>query len=520
VPVGIEAELYIAGASVATGYLNKPAETAAAFMDDPFNAGDRMYKTGDKVKFNSDGELIFAGRVDDQFKIRGFRVEPGEIETALAGHTDIRTIVVKPWMNEKTGLKSLAAYFVPANPNYNISSIRKFAQEQLPDYMVPAYYVALDSMPMTPNGKINRKALPAPSGAAGADNDLETVIEPQSPLEMQIRLALSKILNKNNIDGNLNLFSIGIDSLSAIKLMLEIQTQTGAKMPVEKLYESKSINAICEYIQSCHGHEQTWSQVVKLASGGNKPPLFLIHTTPGDILGYINLVPRLDNRPVYGIQSLGLNRPEKAHRDIPAMAAQYIEKITLIDPHGPYYLCGWCYGGYVAYEIAQQLTKCGKKVAFLGLIETYPHLRPSFYNYWQRLAAAGEWGIGNYLNYFIFKLKRRLCRDGNIQQLDFVSERFANANNRQEINNMKLVYGYNMDSTDSYYMDYYDGKISLFMVKEQLFGKIPLQKFGWKNLSREIEIFTYDGDHHDILREPVVPIVAADIVQCIANLDK
>ena len=517
VPAGVEGELYIAGASVAQGYLNKPDETASAFMNNPFVKGERMYKTGDRVKFAPNGELIFIGRMDDQFKIRGFRIEPGDIETVLSSHPDIRAAVVKLWPNEKTGLKSLAAYFVPSAKTYNLNNIYEFVKSQLPEYMIPAYFTVIDSIPMTPNGKINRKALPSPEIEIESRQEDKKPSEPSSPLEMQILLAFSKILNIKHIDADTNLLASDIDSLSAIKLMMEIETQTGAKIPVEKLYQSISVNAICNYIHENSGERQVWNPVVKLAAGENKPPLFLIHTTPGDILGYINLVHHLDDRPVYGIQSIGLHSLDRAHKSIEEMAAYYISEILDIYPEGPYLLCGWCFGGYVAFEMAQQLDKMGKRVAFLGLIETYAHLKPLFVNYMQRISAVVQWGPREYVDYLNFKIKRKFHHARNIEQLDFISQRFANAGSEKAINNMKSVYRYNVEAAGGYFMQYYDGKVSLFMAKETLKGKIPLPCYGWKDLSKDLELYTFDSSHVDILRESHVVSVAEKIVKCMTD---
>ncbi len=517
VPAGVVGELYIAGASVAQGYLNKPDETASAFMNNPFVKGERMYKTGDRVKFAPNGELIFIGRMDDQFKIRGFRIEPGDIETVLSSHPDIRAAVVKLWPNEKTGLKSLAAYFVPSAKTYNLNNIYEFVKSQLPEYMIPAYFTVIDSIPMTPNGKINRKALPSPEIEIESRQEDKKPSEPSSPLEMQILLAFSKILNIKHIDADTNLLASDIDSLSAIKLMMEIETQTGAKIPVEKLYQSISVKAICNYIHENSGEGQVWNPVVKLAAGENKPPLFLIHTTPGDILGYINLVHHLDDRPVYGIQSIGLHSLDRAHKSIEEMAAYYISEILDIYPEGPYLLCGWCFGGYVAFEMAQQLDKMGKRVAFLGLIETYAHLKPLFVNYMQRISAVVQWGPREYVDYLNFKIKRKFHHVRNIEQLDFISQRFANAGSEKAINNMKSVYRYNVEAAGGYFMQYYDGKVSLFMAKETLKGKIPLPCYGWKDLSKDLELYTFDSSHVDILRESHVVSVAEKIVKCMTD---
>ena len=514
VPAGAEGELYIAGASVAKGYLNRPLETAAAFTNNPFVKNERMYRTGDMVIFTPDGELIFTGRIDEQFKIRGFRIDPDDIETVLSRHPDIRAAAVK--LMNKEGAGSIVACFVPFTKNYDINNIREFAKAQLPEYMVPACFIAIDSIPVTPNGKINRKALPEPEVENYAQITDES--EPQSPLEMQLRLIFSKVLHKKNINADANLVTLGVDSLSAIKLLMEIESHTGIKIPFEQIYHSTSINSICAYIRNNSGQKYIWSPVVKLAgTSSSKPPLFLIHTTPGDILGYINLVHYLDDRAVYGIQSLGLHYPDKAHKSIEEMAGYYISEMLEIHPEGPYFICGWCLGGIIAYEMAQQLKRMGKQVAFLGLIETYYYLRPSVYKYLQLFIAAVKWGPLNCIKYLIFKIKLKFRKSRNFEQLDFISQRFANAWGEQTISNMKAVYRHNMNAQGNYFIHYYDGKISLFMAKETLQGKIPLPYYGWKRMSKDMELHTFDTGHDDILREPYVSSVAEKIINCITN---
>jgi amino acid adenylation domain-containing protein len=516
VPAGIKGELYIAGASVAKGYLNKPAETAAAFMDNPFIKNERMYRTGDKVIFTPDGELIFAGRIDDQFKIRGFRIEPDDIETVLSRHPDIRAAAIKLCINEKDGSKSVVACFVPFTKSYDINNIREFAKAQLPEYMVPSHFIAIDSIPMTPNGKIDRKALPEPK----LENQTQTTDqpEPQSPLEMQIRLILSKLLHRKNINASADFVALGVDSLSAIKMLIEIESHTGIKIPFEELYRNTSINSICNFIRQSSGKEYVWSPVVKLAgTSGSKPPLFLIHTTPGDILGYINLVHYLDDRAVYGIQSLGLYSPEKAHTSIESMAGYYISEMLEIYPEGPYLICGWCLGGIIAYEMAQQLKSMGRQVAFLGLIETYCYLQPSIYKYLLLISGAVKWGPLNCINYLIFKIRRKFNKNQSFGQLDFISQRFANAWGEQTISNMRKVYRHNMNAQGNYCISHYEGKIFLFMAKEPLEGKIPLPYYGWKRMSKEMELYIFDAGHDDILREPYVASVAEKIISCIKD---
>ncbi len=517
-PRGTEGEICIGGIGLARGYRNLPELTGKAFVPDPFLPGKRIYRSGDLGRINAEGNIECAGRKDFQVKIRGYRIELGEIEAVLAQHENVSKCVVTA-REKGNEVKYLAAYFILKKPQEQkqlTEELRDLLNKSLPEYMIPATYTVLQELPLTLNGKVDRKALPEPEIE---DNGQETNqnSEPQSPLEMQIRLIFSKVLDRKNIDADADFVTLGIDSLSAIKLLMEVES-LGVKIPFEELYHNASINSICNYIRDCSGQKYVWSPVVKLAgTSGNKPPLFLIHTTPGDILGYINLVHYLDDRAIYGIQSLGLYSPGKAHKSIESMASYYISEMSNICPEGPYLICGWCFGGIVAYEMAQQLKRMGKQVAFLGLIETYSHLQPSIYNSLRRIIAAVKWGPRNCINYLTLKFQRKFHRDLDYEQLDFISQRFANAWNEQTINNMKTIYQHNTTAATGYVTQYYDGKISLFMSKETLTGKIPFPCYGLKHLSRDLELYTFDSEHDDILREPQVALVAEKIVNCMTD---
>jgi thioesterase domain-containing protein len=159
----------------------------------------------------------------------------------------------------------------------------------------------------------------------------------------------------------------------------------------------------------------------------------------------------------------------------------------------------------------------GKQIAFLGLLETYCYLQPSIYKYMQLIVAAVKWGPLNCINYLTFKISHKFHRDRNFEQLDFISKRFSSAWGEQTINNMKDVYRHNMNAGRNYSVQYYDGKISLFMAKETLEGKIPLPYYGWKHLSKDMELYTFNSRHDDILREPYAASVAKEIINCITN---
>ncbi|MDJ0835579.1 MAG: amino acid adenylation domain-containing protein [Acidobacteriota bacterium] len=364
-PAGIYGELCLSGTSLAFGYLGRPALTATAFVPNPFSGeGERMYRTGDRAKLNAAGELIFAGRIDHQVKLRGFRIETGEIEAVLNRHAAVSETVAMVRTDE-TGESALLAWYKPNDGTVEPSELRQYLAEYLPNYMIPAHLIPLETMPLTPNGKIDRKALPDPdtatTGSAAPARDL---------VELELIRIWEDILNLKGIGVHDNFFELGGHSLVATRLLAAVHERFNRELQVNQLFQAPTPAELAALLG-----ERTEAQpsvLVPLRQEGSQTPLFLVHPVGGNVFCYAHLARSLpEDLPVYGLRSPHLFRsegPENAEQ----LAALYIEAIRSVCPNGPYRLGGWSMGGLIAYEMAAQLTSAGEAVEHLMLIDTYP----------------------------------------------------------------------------------------------------------------------------------------------------
>jgi acyl carrier protein len=246
VPVGVPGELWIGGDGVARGYLRRPELTNEKFVADPFLAGNRMYRTGDLVRYRADGVIDFLGRVDHQVKVRGHRIELGEIEAALMQHSDVRQAVVVLRMDNPED-PQLAAYLVPAGEEAPApNTLRDFLKQKLPEHMVPALYVALEKMPLTPNGKVDRKALPAPQGSRVKGEG--EFVAPTGNVEQQVAAIWKDILHVEQIGADDNFFDFGGHSLQVVQVQNRLRETIGVDVPVLKLFQFPTIRALAKFI--------------------------------------------------------------------------------------------------------------------------------------------------------------------------------------------------------------------------------------------------------------------------------
>ena len=361
VPVGAVGELYIGGVGLARGYHSRPELTAERFVQSPLGPGARLYKTGDFCRYLPDGNIQYVGRMDDQVKIRGYRVELGEIESVLATHPSIRQCVVIA--REDGGEKRLVAYVVAgANQQPSGRRLRDFLKAQVPDYMVPAVFVLLNRLPISPNGKIDRRALPAPT----RDNALieGELIPPRDDLERKLVAIWESTLNLSPIGISDNIFDLGVDSLLAAELFAKIEKTLGKQLPPAPLFQAPTVESLASLLRQ--HNSQKWSSLVTIQPHGTKTPLFCVHGGAGTVLLFNSLARHLaPERPVYGLQARGLYGRERPHTSVKDMAAHYIREMRTVQPRGPYLIGGWCFGGIVAFEIAQQLQFIGEKVDLL-----------------------------------------------------------------------------------------------------------------------------------------------------------
>ncbi|MFE2323274.1 amino acid adenylation domain-containing protein [Streptomyces sp. NPDC059385] len=370
VPVGVFGELYIGGDGVARGYHGRPGLTADRFVPDPYAAGGRLYRTGDLVRRLADGTLEYRGRADGQVKVRGHRMELGEIESALARHPRVLAAAVAV---HGTGVDAvLAGYVTWRDEEGDVRELGDFLRQDLPEYMVPAVLTALDRLPLTPNGKLDRKALPAPSADA-VRGDGAGRIAPRDTTELRMARLWEQTLGTAPIGVRDDFFALGGHSLKAFALMAAVRREFGVELPLNLVFRRRTVELLCEALPEAGATAA--NLLVPLADGDlSRPPLVLVHPRGGDVVCYRDLVRDLSARPggdrrILGLESVGYNTDERPLETVPEMAERYLVALREEQPHGPYLLAGWSFGGTVAYEMAARLEAAGEEVAFLGLID-------------------------------------------------------------------------------------------------------------------------------------------------------
>jgi amino acid adenylation domain-containing protein len=365
VPVGVPGELHIGGDGLAHGYLKRPELTAERFIPHPFDSttGARIYKTGDLVRYRTDGEVEFLGRLDHQVKVRGFRIELGEIETALARHPLVKAAVATT-REETAGDVRLVGYVIPTRDTVPSAELRRYLGDTLPSYMVPSAIVSLDAFPLTPNGKIDRKALPAPSFERDSEQEY---VAPRTTLESNLVAIWQDVLGIRPIGVTDNFFDLGATSVVAAELFARIERKLHAKLPLAPVFQAPTIGQLAQLIEA-EGDGPRWTSLVPIQAKGSQPPIFCVHGGAGTILHLEPLARRLgEDQPFYGLQARGLYGGVPPLQTVEEMAVHYLSELRTVQPHGPYYLAGYCFGTIVAFEMAQQLLQSGDKVALLAM---------------------------------------------------------------------------------------------------------------------------------------------------------
>ena len=362
VPVGVIGEICIGGEGVAKGYLNRPELTAEKFVQDPFNPGHSMYRTGDLGRWTAEGLLECIGRNDDQVKIRGFRIELGEIEARLATVAGIQEVVVLA-REDVPGDKRLVAYFTGVA---DTADVRAHLHAQLPDYMLPSAFVPLAQLPLTANGKVDRKALPAPALEALISRDFEA---PLDALEQTLARLWAEVLQLEQVGRHDSFFELGGHSLLAIRLV-NLLDEAGLSVSLAELFQHASVASVATLLRQRTAAPLRETSVITVRSSGAQPPLFLVHEFSGMDVYFPALGQHLPgDYPIYGLPGAPLGG---AHlHSMEGLAARMVGLIRGIQPHGPYRVAGWSFGGVLAYEVAMQLLGLDEPVAFLGLIDSY-----------------------------------------------------------------------------------------------------------------------------------------------------
>ncbi|MGF6887585.1 amino acid adenylation domain-containing protein/non-ribosomal peptide synthase protein (TIGR01720 family), partial [Nocardia sp. GAS34] len=372
VPPGVVGELYLSGPGLARGYHGQPALTAARFIPDPYGpAGTRMYRTGDLVTWTTDRTLQFKGRNDTQIKIRGHRIEPGDIETALRSHPDIVHAAVAVH-TQPNGTDRLTGYVVPTpHTTPDTTALRTYLATRLPTYMIPTTILTLGRIPLTSTGKVDYKALPTP------DLRHTRFRAPSTPLEATVCDAFTQTLDIEQAGVDDDFFTLGGNSLAAAQLVVRLAESTGVDVPVQWIFTDPTPQSLARRIDTrLHGIDEqdpsdAISVMLPLRPAGTAPPLFCVHPAVGLAWCFSGLVQHLDpDRPVRGLQSPAFTDPTVRFDTLDQLAARYVREIRSVQPHGPYHLLGYSLGGTIAHAMAVQLRRDGDSVATLAMMDT------------------------------------------------------------------------------------------------------------------------------------------------------
>jgi len=528
---GVLGELFIGGPGLARGYLNCPELTKNAFIDYP-SYHDRLYKTGDTAYYRSNGEVVVVGRIDQQVKVRGYRVELGEIEVALNRHPDIKASVVTA--DKQHGDDRLIAYIIfDQGGQVSDYRLREFLQNSLPEYMIPSVFVRVDSFPLNTNGKIDRRALPPP-GVSRASKD-RAPVPPRDVMELRIVRLWEQIFGIRPIGIHDNFFDLGGHSLIALRFLAQVDKEFGVKLPLAVLLQAPTIEQLSECLR-----EEEWTSpltsLVPIQPQGSKPPLFCIHGAGGEVMFYQALAAHLgDDQPLYGLQAQGMDGRHPPHGSVQEMAAHYIHELQTVQPHGPYYLSGASLGGVIAFEMAQQFISMGESVAFLGFFDSfhpnYPRYRPGITRFHQALGAAvqtTEHHIGSLIMLKPGKrwlyAREKLIRAGHeavwlIQDIGkAIASKVCRLMGKATPDKYKLYHHPLRSAVQAYEPKPYDGTITLFRATRQPIGIYPDNTLGWAPFATGgIVDEAIPCLHASMVSEPRVVILAEKLDRCLAS---
>ncbi len=365
-PAGVAGELYVGGAgwraATWTGRSSPPSGSSPTRSRRSPARGCTARATASAGC--PDGELDFLGRVDQQVKIRGFRIEPGEVEAALAALPEVAQAAVVP-RKDGSGERRLVAYAVPAAGSAPTpDGLRAALRERLPAYMVPSAVVVLDTLPLTPNGKVDRALLPAPAPVPAGR------VPPATPAERALAEVWEEVLGVSPVGAEDDFFALGGHSMLAVRLVTRLRRRFGVDLPISALFEHPTVRSLAPRV-SADTPEEAWSPLVAIQPRGDRVPIFLVHPIGGQVFCYNELARHLGpEQPLYGLQARDLLRAAEESQSIEEMAAEYLEAIRRVWPQGPYLLGGWSYGGYIAFEMAQQLVRAGEPVPVLAILDT------------------------------------------------------------------------------------------------------------------------------------------------------
>ena len=499
VPVGVKGELYIGGIAVGRGYLNQPGLTAERFLPDPFLPGGRIYSTGDLVRYSQDGILYYFGRLDHQVKIRGYRVELGEIESVARECPGIRDAAVVLWSDKATEVLVVYITLSAGEREPVIRNLQRYLADHLPFYMLPSTIKVLEEMPLTPNRKIDRRALPRPESEPESDHYLA----PRNDIETRLVSIWKEILWVKRVGIRDNFFELGGHSLLAVRLFARIQEEFGQSLPLLLLFKDGTVEALAESLTR-QGETSLANGVVPIHPEGVEVPLFIL--SAGLYMREIAFALGTA-RPVYGLHPF--EEGQLAYREsVQETARIFYQRLIEFHPQGPYLLFGHSANGYFALELARLLRENGKTVAFLGLLDTYPpgpRRQASPVDRMKiHLNNLQDKNLSQIMQYVGLSAQRLLTRWRRRSAMDAKTiERYIRNGQIKEVRSLLLR---------AYKPEPYDGQVTLFSATHRPWYMRwdPMEQ--WANtLTGQLNIVPIPGDHMSVLQSPQVELLAEKI---------
>ncbi len=515
---GTVGEIVIAGDGVAKGYWKRPDLTAEKFIENTIDpdGNSKLYRSGDLARLLPNGEIECLGRVDHQVKIRGHRIEPGEIEKVLTDLEDIKSAVVLEQSDR------LLAFVVPVDPaasnKEQIARWRGNLSNSLPDFLVPQDFYILNEFPKTPNGKLDRQALL--NTHSDQNNAPKKITAPRSKTEKLMADIWKNCLNLEEVDIYGNFFELGGHSLLAMQVMVRIEKQTGKRLPLAALFEYSTIAKLAGLL-AAENEDISGDSLVPIQPNGHKPPLYLIHGVGLNTLKFNDLVQNLDNdQPVYGLQGMGITTMDHRSITVEEIAAHYVATITKANPDGPYALAGHSFGGIISYEMARQLQQLGKKVSMLAMLDSY--VEPYFYYASPLGKMIGKLHFhfrkktaflkGMFSSWENFKIHLNRKKEYLVEQ-KFKSDTASTEEDRLEYRRAMEVEKMNAIIMKRYHLVPENFEIDLFRAEKPLFFMHDPVYLGWKNIPLGgLNIYDVPGDHLDMFEAPH-DIIFAKILQ-------
>jgi thioesterase domain-containing protein/acyl carrier protein len=535
VSVGVVGEIYIGGDCVARGYLNRPELTAERFVPDPFSnhPGSRLYRTGDLARWLPEGVIEFRGRTDYQVKIRGFRIELGEIEETLKKHADVEKALVLARDGGEAG-KRLVAYVVATSAEADRDAqdksrilalkplsirLQEFLKERLPDYMIPFAVIVLDTIPQSPQGKVDLLSMPAPSLQTALREEVEM---PRNLMQAQLIEIWEEVLETSPIGITNDFFQLGGHSLLAVRMMTMIRKRFKRGIPLASLFQNPTVAHLAKLLAQST-NEVSPSILVDIQPEGSGTPFFCVHPIGGGLLCYVELARALGrDRPIYGLQAPVPDPQQQAITSIEQMAKRYNDQLQRVQPEGPYLLGGWSMGGLVAFEMARQLSQRGKRVDLLALFDTYPPIRnrrvvekdhqlPIIV----RIAADMSWLLGKESS----ELRERFLQLDENEQRTMLLEILKHGGmltedtSNDEVINLMSILTQNAAAADAYALQHSQQKIVLFRAADaEVSEQIVKQWEPW--VAGGVKLHLIPGDHYSMLKQPHVLTVAQRLKHC------